>query len=163
MKPNWLPDIIPIDGEWDETLKRLYKVFESDFIQGHPTLDGMPVWWDNRKIDGEYEEGFWHLITKKDNPSAEERLFDNRRAERLSWCAPILLNSTDSAVKIWDYKEGQRKIRTYVWLEQLDYVVILERRKIRNGKTVAVLITAYYVEGESTKRTLGRKYKNRIT
>lgn len=161
MKPTWLPEIISINGEWDTALDNLYTIFKTDFVQGQPTLNGIPIWWDNRKTDGKYEEGFWHLITKEDF-SSKERLFDSRRAERLCWCVPTILNSKDNAVKIWDYEEAPRRVRTYVWLEQLDYLIILEKRKNRNV-TVLFLVTAYYVEGESTKKKLEEKYSKRIT
>ena len=48
-------------------------------------------------------------------------------------------------------------MRTYVWLEDWDYVVILEKRKHRIGK-IAFLITAFHVEGKSRRINLERKY-----
>jgi len=65
-------------------------------------------------------------------------------------------------VKVWDYREAKGRIRTYLWLESFDYVVILEKRKQRIGM-VAFLITAFYVEGESRKRSLTSKYSKRIS
>ena len=41
-------------------------------MNGKPTFDGLPVWWDRRHEDGDpHEEGFWHLITKDDNERAK--------------------------------------------------------------------------------------------
>src|SRR3989339_1115532 len=92
-KPSWLPDIISVDGSWDEILERLYKIFKTDFIDGKPKLENFPVFWD-RAIDNKYERGFWHLI-EKENQQTIERNFDPRRAERLPWCAPSLKNCRD--------------------------------------------------------------------
>jgi len=82
-KPDWLPEIVSVDGEWDQVLARLYNIFDTDFKQTKRFFEGRPVWWDRRILAGNhYEEGFWHLITKTDQ-STNERLLDPRRAERL--------------------------------------------------------------------------------
>jgi hypothetical protein len=108
-----------------------------------------------------YEEGFWHLITKLDHQSGD-RLLDPRRAERLPWCKPTIEHSAEPAVKMWRYKERRGKTRIYIWLENWDYVTILEERQLRGGRQVAFLITAYYVSGSSTRRTLQKKYDARM-
>jgi hypothetical protein len=160
--PDWLPDIVSVSGEWEKVLSRLYRIFDRDFRQTGCSFEGIPVWWDQRKLDDSpYEEGFWHLITKFDH-DRRERLLDPRRAERLPWCRPTITNCGDPEVKVWDYEEARRKMRTYVWLENWDYVVVLEKRKLRGGRASAFLITAFHVGGNSTRRTLQRKYENRM-
>lgn len=157
-KPDWLPDIASVNGSWDETRAKLYDIFKTDFIHGKPKLGGYAVWWDRRKLNSDpYEEGFWHLITKK---GGEDRLFDPRRAERLPWCVPTISNTGSSEVIVWDYEEARRKIRTYIWLKNWDYVIILQKRRKRIG-TIAHLITAFHAEGDSTKRNLRRKFEAR--
>jgi len=157
MLPPWLPHILNLDGAWENALKILYKVFDNDFIKGKPDYLGCSVIWDNRKLDGKYEEGFWHLISKEDYESGE-RYADYRRAERLPWCAPTICICPEVAVTSWDYREGSGKVRTYLWLRSWDYVVVLE--KLKNPY---LLVTAYYVNGASTRRKLEKKYDNRIT
>jgi len=159
--PDWLPEIVAIDGAWEVVISILYRIFESDFIETKRRFQGLPVWWDRKCLAGEcYEEGFWHLITKVDGEPGE-RLFQPRRAERLPWCGPAISNSTHEAVIVWDYMEGKRgRLRTYVWLENLDYVVILERQEKRKGQ-IAFLVTAFYVEGSSGRRNLEKKYDKR--
>lgn len=159
--PNWLPDIVSVSGEWEKVLARLYRIFDHDFRQTGCSFEGILVWWDQRKLDSPYEEGFWHLITKFDH-SRQERLLDPRRSERLPWCKPTITNCDDPEVKVWDYEEARHKIRTYVWLENWDYVVILEKRELRGGRTIAFLITAFHIGGNSTRRKLRRKYEDRI-
>lgn len=158
--PSWLPAIISVDGKWDKVIEKLYGIFKSDFVEGKPLLNKSSVWWDRRILDGDkYEEGFWHLISKDDN-STHERLFDPRRAERLSWCRPIIDHFNDNEVKYWDYRASNNRIETYLWLKDFDYVVIFQKRKQKVGM-VYFLLTAYYVEGDSTKRSLTRKYEKR--
>ena len=101
---------------------------------------------------------YFPQITKEDIKTGV-RFPDFRRAERLPWCAPIIRNSRDPVVKTWDLKERRGKIRTYLWLGKMDYVVVLEKRK---NKKKVFLVTAYYVEGESTKRRLTQKYNSRL-
>ena len=169
-KPQWLPDIICVDGDFRQVLSRLYNIFHQDFITNTPKLGDMDVWHDRRVRPGEtYEEAFWHLI-ERDYKKDAIRSFDPRRAERLPWCAPTLNNSEKPQVKYWICNEG-KKLTCYAWLEDHDYVIILEKRtlppKSVNGidkpaKTVAYLKTAYHVDGESRRRFFRKKFKQRI-
>ena len=160
-RPSWLPDIVPVNGIWEQILARLYRVFDHDFRRSGCRFGSLPVWWDRRKLQGEkYEEGFWHLITKFDHTQGA-RLLDPRRAERLPWCKPTIQHLMDTAVRVWDYSEG-RQVRTYVWLESWDYVIILEKRNLRGGREIAFLITAYHVGGNQTRNKLMRKYRQRV-
>ena len=146
----------------DVVLSGLYEIFRNDFINGNPYFGNSPVFWDKRVLPGEkYEEGFWHLISR-DDPKIQERTFDPRRAERLPWCRPVIINHDDrSVVKVWDFKEGSGRIRTYLWLEKWDYVVILEKRKQKIG-VIGFLITAFYVDGDKRRANLREKYLKRI-
>lgn len=158
--PDWLPDLISTDGEWNNVLERLYTIFKSDFKNGKPHLNGSRVWWDKRILEDDcYEEGFWHLISKNDRVT-QERLFDPRRAERMPWCRPCIDNLRETLIKFWDYKVSGSRVKTYLWIEDFDYVIIFQKRRQRVG-TVYFLLTAYYVEGDSTRRKLKRKYNNR--
>lgn len=159
-QPAWLPDIVSVNGQWEQVLRMLYGIFERDFVAGGCRFQKMPVWWDRRKLPGEaYEEGFWHLITKEDRHT-RERLPDPRRAERLPWCRPTLENCSDPVVKVWEYEEADGKVQTYVWLENWDYVVILRKREQNRGP-VAFLVTAFHVDYDSTRRSLRVKYQKR--
>jgi hypothetical protein len=60
----------------------------------------------------------------------------------------------------WDYKTSKSRIVTYLWLEYFDYVIIFQKRKLGIG-TVYFLKTAYYVEGDSTRRNLQKNYEKR--
>lgn len=160
MKPAWLPNTISLDGEWEKTLNKLYLIFVEDFIKGKPKFGDRSVWWDQNKYDGRFEEGFWHVISAKDH-ATQERIPDFERAKRLPWCAPVVLNYQDPQIKCWDFQEGRGKIRTYIWLEQWDYLVILEKRSTRNGE-IAFLITAYFISGSSSRKKLTQKYEQRV-
>lgn len=153
--------MVNVNGDPHEVFDILYGIFQADFQCADRQLMGLRVWWNRRIIDPPYEEGFWHLITRKDYGSGE-RLLDFRRAERLSWCGPTISNCTDGCVKVWDYGEGDGRVRTYVWLEPNDYIVILEKKSNRLG-TVAFLVTALHVDGRQKREDLERKYQKRQT
>lgn len=159
--PKWLPFIVSVDGLWEDILKRLYAIFEQDFKKTKRMLWKMEVWWDRtiRKEVG-YEEGFLHLI-EREELSTGERLFDPRRAERLPWCGPTISNVDDVAVKAWYWLSAKRRMRVYLWLENFDYVIVLEKKQLRI-RDVAFLVTAFYVDGPSKRRDLQRKYDERL-
>jgi len=52
-------------------------------------------------------------------------------------------------------------LRTYLWLESFDYVIVLEKRNLRIG-IIAFLITAYHVDGAWIRSQLLKKYANRV-
>jgi hypothetical protein len=133
-----------------------YRVFARDFIDAQRYFDNLEIVWDTRKLDGLHDEGFWHLITKTDKIT-HDRIPDYRRSERLPWCGPTISHFSDPIVKCWNYKKGSRRIRTYLWLEAWDYVIILEKKRKQ-----AFLVTAFHVDGDSTHRSLSRKYAQRI-
>jgi hypothetical protein len=160
--PPWLPGTISVGGDWDAVRKALYEIFRHDFAQGECEFQGRPVWWNrSREEDDPHEEGFWHLITSLDQ-GQNERLFEPRRAERLPWCKPTIVNSFRAEVTVWDYQEASGRIRTYLWLKDWDYVVVLEKTKLCGGRDIAFLITAFYVSGNQTRRTLQRKFEARV-
>ncbi len=161
--PTWLPELIDTNGSWDEILQRLYAVFTHDFVTGNPRYQGLPVWYDRRKLDGDpHEEGFWHLVTKKDRNSGH-RLLDSPRAKRLRWCRATIDNSTPPDVLVFDYEEGKGQLRRYLWIHECDYLVILEKRA-KGGKAKAYsLVTAFYLDGSSSKRRIQKKYEQRVS
>jgi hypothetical protein len=104
-----------------------------------------------------FEEGFWHLISRTD-PLSKERIADYRRAERLCWCRPVIEHSDDPVIRCWDSNAEGKRVRSYLWLEPEDYVVVLEQRAV----DTVFLITAYHLDGESSRRKLRRSYENRL-
>ena len=58
----------------------------------------------------------------------------------------------------WDYEEGDLTIKTYVWLKDLDFAVIM--KKYPDGKRR--LITSFYVDKFYKQKDFERRYTNRI-
>ena len=162
--PSWLPDLIPIDGEFDSVVEKLYKVFFRDFRSNRPSFQGMQIWWDQKLSEEDrrkYEEGFWHLITKEDQRTGE-RLISPRRAERIAWCAAIISNHEDPAVRVWKGRKGRKGDRVFLWLHEHDYVVIFKELQMRRGP-VMFLLTAYFIDGASSRRWFEKSYRAATT
>lgn len=159
--PSWLPELLDISGSWDEIRDRLYAVFAADFIHGGPRYAGLPVWHDRRKLDGDnHEEGFWHLVTKSDRYTGD-RLIDPPRAKRLKWCRATMENSNTPDVLVFDYEEGDGSIRRYLWVHECDYLVVLAKRSEAGRDKAYFLVTAFYLDGPSSKRRIQKKYDQR--
>jgi hypothetical protein len=69
--PQWLPELVSANGDPHEVFAMLYAIFDADFRSAARQFRTMPVWWDRRVVDLPYEEGFWHLITRKDYCTGE--------------------------------------------------------------------------------------------
>ena len=156
--PSFLPPFLKLDGTWEEVLEKLYAIFKRDFIDDKVFYKDLKVIYDQRKIDGDKEEAFWHLITREDPKAGRIPEYD--RAKRLPWIKPTIENHQHPDIKVWDYLEGNRRIRVYLWIENYDYVVILEKQRGKR-KHLIVLITAFYVV-ERKKKDLERRYNKKI-
>jgi hypothetical protein len=171
--PDWLPNPVEYHGDWDSFIRTLYRVFETDFKQGRPRYQNCPIWHD-RRIDSEdkfgFEEGFWHLVTRNEwvwnsakRIKEKQRLPDNDRAARLPWAKPTIDHDSEPEIKVWDFEEAERSnvVRRYIWLEEYDFVVILEHQTKSFGD-IFMLRTAFTVEYEGKRKDLESRYERRI-
>ncbi len=170
--PAWLPPHIPFTGDWSAFVTALYAVFSRDFKATFPWFQGRPVWHDRRVLsDGDgKEEGFWHLVTRDEwvwdarlRKKTKERLPELDRAGRVPWARPIIEHPGDPQVLVWEF-EAETKfgpaLRTYVWLQSCDYVVILERQAKERGD-IYQLITSFYVDYPGKRVDLLSRYERR--
>lgn len=172
LQPAWLPAAIPFTGDWKVFVETIYAVFSRDFKGQWPRFRAQPVWHDRRVFednDGK-EEGFWHLVTRDEwvwNPKTrrreKDRLPEFDRAGRVPWARPIIEHETDPHVRAWDFDEATKSgtvVRTYVWLTDYNYVVILEKQARTKGD-IFQLITSFYVSYESKRKDLESRYERR--
>lgn len=152
--PAWLPSLFDVSNWTHNTYDLLYKIFHSDFFISKTNHYETPVRVSRKKEDGK-ELTFWHITTRTNESS--ERLPDHRRCERLPWLKPMLEQSSHPDVLAWESTEGDGTLKTYVWLKDHDYIAIMKTTK----KGHLMLITAYWVEYENTKRKLLKKYNTR--
>lgn len=156
-RPDWLPDLLELMPWKTDTFKVLYDLFKIDFIESAPVYMGKKIIVPKQK-ENDGEEIFNHLTSKKDEDTGE-RLPDIKRAERLLWIKPIIEHADEPEIFDWDYyDEDKKRIITYLWLKDYDFIVIM--KKLKNERRV--LLTAYYVKYNNAKRKFEKKYADRI-
>jgi len=155
MTPLNLPDKLDLDGSFEKIFALLYSVFKADFIDGRAFYQGLPIVFDNRKVDSEYEEGFWHLVTRGKN----ERIPDFKRAKRIPWIRPIIESHPHEDILFWiewdTDRRGRRVQKHYFWYEGGRYIIVLKKIPKRY-----FLTTAFYVTGRRNYLYYKNKYES---
>jgi hypothetical protein len=154
--PVWLPAMFNVHPWTEKTFDELYEIFLEDFIEDTASYSGRAVCFSG-KMDHGKECIFWHL-TCREYSANRGRFADLRRSERLPWARPTIDHNAAPEVRAWDYLEGKGNIRTYVWLKDHDYVLIMEKY----SDNEILLVTAFWVENPNFRRKLERKYHQRI-
>lgn len=149
----------------------LYAIFCDDFIANKTFLNGTiyinPQ--SHKKEEGK-ELSFWHLTTrtqtyrKKEGNrvvTVKERLLDFDRAARIHWVKTIIDSaSTAQSIKLFYKKEttGKKPIRLYLWVENEDFVVILQKL----GKSSSFLVTSFYITHQRKREDFQKYYESYI-
>jgi len=154
--PEWLPEPLHLKTWSHDTYDRLYQWFCSEILSAPLQYDGSKVWYFPDIEDGR-EALFWHLTAREDKATGD-RIPDLPRCRRLPWLRPLLLNTRRPGVLGWDYLEGDGSTKTYVWLRDYDYVVIM--KKYPDGSRR--LVTAYCIQYSNERRKLQKKYDGRL-
>jgi hypothetical protein len=163
--PNWLPEEICV-SPWSHnyTYNMLYGHFCTYIRDAGLRYGGYRVIVPKEIEDGK-EKIFWHLTSRNKwvwnqalRRKVKERFPELARCSRISWINPIITHSSDQEVLAWDYLEGDKEVKTYLWLKDHDFVVIF--KKFPDGNRL--LITSFYVDIKHKKEDLERKYRDRI-
>lgn len=146
----------------------LYDIFYDDFIANKTFLnDTIRIDPQSHKKEDGKELSFWHLTTrtqthyKKEGNrivANKERLLDFDRAKRIHWIKPIIDNASIAQnVKLFYRKEtkGKKPIRLYLWVEDEDFVVILQKL----GKSSSFLVTSFYITHQRKRDDFQKYYK----
>jgi hypothetical protein len=121
------------------------------------------------------EKIFWHLTTrvvKKIKIPRRKRKFypvgqtyidegrypDLRRCERLPWVRALIEKGYEPEALAWDYEEGDLTIKTYIWLKNYNFTVIMKKYPDNKRR----LITSFYIDKSYKRKDFERKYANRI-
>src|ERR1035441_10441896 len=159
--PSWLPPMVSVSPWQDDTFDVLYAVFTRDLRRGGLSYLGFNVWFYPTTEEDGKEEIFWHLTSRKDmtqNPPV--RIPDLRRSERLTWVRPMILRCpcATSDVWDWDHLEGDGTIKTYIWIQQHHFVIII--KKLPDGRRR--LITSYHLDDDYQREKMGKKWNRRL-
>lgn len=168
-----LPSLFQVNPWKENTFEELYRYFCVNIRDAHLKLNGNDIWIFPEKEDGK-EKIFWHLTSryskpkkisrrqrkfyKKEEQLKLDRLPDLRRSERITWIPAIVKKSKSTEILSWDYLEVGGSIKTYLWLKNENFIVILKKY---NNNTYR-LITSFYIDQDYKRKNFEKKYKNRI-
>lgn len=151
--PDWLPELLLFEdyhGDWQRYEDKIYERFYTDFVESKPKFQNKLVDITKQLIKGK-ERSFWHCI--QEGRIEEQRTPDLRRCERISWIRAIIEHANEPIIKKWQNKKG-RHIRQLLWLEEAEYLIVLEER-IKTW----LLWTAYCTTLGHTKNHLRKEYE----
>ncbi len=152
--PDWLPPLVlfgDYGGAWNAYLEAIYAWFKQDFVDSKPVFQGRRLGLKRLPMTHGKEATFWHMTSE--GTDEETRTPDFRRCERIRWPKPVIEHSRDPRVKYW-ISVKRHEDRIHLWLEELDYVVVLADRK-----GFLLPWTAFLVTRSHTKEKLKREYE----
>ena len=138
-------------GVFKDFFEAVYLIFVRDFVNSKPIYRGQVLKLKSHPfIDGK-EYTFYHFT--HDGKIEEERIPNIRRMERIAWPRPLIDNSKNSDLKVWQNKRGN-KTRILIFHEKESYLVILEMRK-----KYILPWTAYLIDFPNRKERLLEEYE----
>lgn len=143
MTPDWLPSELTLNGTIDEDYAQLYAVFQQELASSDLEIEDVPIIIDlhpDRSMP-KFPAGFMHMITRDDGTGV--RTIDYARATKLCWVSAIIRYYKEPEVYAF-WRQGPRVESLYLWLEGLDYVVIL--KWTNRHKQKHIIVTAHSVD-----------------
>jgi len=159
-----------IDKKNNEELKayhdRAYEIFRDTLIMQEIKFNDMPVKVREMPMEDNKVQGFFHIISEE-NKRNKIRLYKDERVKYIPFIAKMITefhkcqNCTEncSKIKVWTapYLGKESVLRTKIFFEEYDYIVILEKRK-----TYYQLVTAYVVDRKDRREDLLKEYQKCI-
>jgi hypothetical protein len=148
----------------------LYTFFHRDFVDQRTLLNGViHITPRSGRLEDGKERDFWHLTTRdtvytvrvgKNYVTRKERVMDYRRAERIEWVRQIIVNHSNSSVKLFYHKESNqdRDIRLYLWAYESDFVVILQKL----GGNSSFLVTSFYITHDGKRKDYEKRHRSYV-
>lgn len=143
-----LQDLIADLDNTNPAIEHINQIFE--LFKQHFLIDGVSINTNLLKIHNKKSkvpqfkgkpETFVHIVTRKQKNS-DLRVFDKDRANKVHWIKPILTQSFDSRIYIFDKDHDRTGCpQQYFWFKSRNFVVVL-----RNYYADKYLITAFCVE-----------------
>lgn len=156
---EWLPDLLEYDSTYpnlDYYDADVYNIFKEDFINTQPLFQGKKVCIRTNPLVNGKEQTYFH-ITSKDYDYSNNRTLDIERCKRIHW-VKALIEHYDcnkhychdcNGIKTWSAVQKGKQIRIKILFEEVNYIVILEKRP-----TYYLIITAYYIDKPHTLKKL---------
>lgn len=165
IKCKWLPSMITLEdynGIWEDYNNALYEYFKTELLNSSLSFNGKKIRFRINPKEKNFEHSFIHLTCKHitgDYTDVNNRLFDPRRSEKITWIKPIIEHypcneNCEGCRKILYYEEYYKSnIRINLVFIDKKYKVILEERK-----NYILLITGYYLNYDKNINNELKKY-----
>ena len=153
-QPPWLPDLELLQsysGNWANYEEALYQLFLDDFVRRSTYFRGSKIALKRHPEFKGKSATFWHITSE--GKVENERTPDLRRCERIRWPRPLIENCNDAEVKVWEEMRNN-ELRVHIWLEQMDYLLVLA---VRNG--YYVLWTAFYIDHPHQRKKYEKRFE----
>lgn len=144
-------------AEYNEYESTLYQLFVDAYIKGGLEYNTTAVHVKYYPPTYDERSNFYHLICENYENDGDEnsRKPNLERCQRILWPEEIIKNCTSrkcSRLLIWEnIRKGKKNVLLYC--QKLNYLVVL-----RAMKNYYLLVTAYPVEREHTRRKLIKEY-----
>lgn len=158
--PEWLPPLVLFNdygGNWDAYLEAVYEWFRRDFIDNKPMFQGQRLGLKRHPLSKGKEATFWHMISE--GQDEENRIPDFRRCERIRWPKAVIEHHQDPRVKYW-VSVKRKENRIHMWMEDVDYLVVLADRRGYLLPWTAFLVTRRHAK-QKLRKEYERYWKNR--
>jgi hypothetical protein len=140
-----------------ERTRSLKNIFKRDIQDNEKFIFNQKIIRPHKKLDGsvDFEVLFDHLtkktvdvIDEKGKEIKSRSQFDYKRSERLHWIKHHIDQKSPDKISVFSYEDkvrGRRVIRTYIFDESEQYIIILEPYRSTSDY---YLISAYYLTKE---------------
>ncbi|MDQ6739301.1 MAG: hypothetical protein M3021_02745, partial [Actinomycetota bacterium] len=152
--PDWLPPLVRLEDHEDNLdrhLDAVYGWFRQDFFDHQTLYQGMPCAVRATLAPEGREAGFWHLVTSTD--ANGRRNLATNRLERIRWIRAVIESAGTDRVASWRYQRNGEE-RVACALADFSYFIGLV-----NTGSLLILVTAFPVQQEHTRRKLRREYE----
>ena len=149
------PPLLSLTGDQARDLLLVERLW-SETMRAGPRINGWPIRFDGTPGPFGIPNACWHMASKDVRGGGRE--YNVMRARRVAWACWMFANPNVDCITTWLAIERRRR-RLYLWMQEYDYVLVLEERAEAGCYYV---VTAYAVEGKSSVRKLQTSLCNRI-
>lgn len=155
----------PIEKNENESINdyhnRAYNIYKKEIVDSILNFKGKKVITREYPIEDGKVQSFFHIISEQNKNGLKIRLYKNERVKFIPYISEIIKNyykcenciESCSKIKVWSAPYKNKIYRTKLYLEDEDYIIILEERK-----EYYLLISAYVVDRLDRKEDLLKEY-----
>lgn len=140
---------------------RAYQVFKKEIIDEKLIFKGKEVKTREFPIIDNKVQSFFHIISEESKKGIKIRLYKTERVRFIPYISKMIENYNEcqrcndncSKIKVWSAPYKGKILRTKLFLEDENYIIILEERK-----KYYLLISAYVVDRPDRKADLLKEY-----